>query len=81
VGMFVIESISTTDSGTYPIVDPNAYGDYNISDPDDDSFAGIKPLYTLPEFSSCAVKVDKALASSVSAVLASQTLLLSATEY
>ncbi|KAE9373656.1 hypothetical protein N431DRAFT_337783 [Stipitochalara longipes BDJ] len=78
VGMFVVESISTTDSGTYPIVNPTVY---TISDPNNDLYPGSEPLYTSPEFNPCAMKVDKALASSVSVVLASQTLLPSATKY
>jgi hypothetical protein len=75
VGIFVVESISTTDLGTYPVVNPTAY---TISDSNNDSYPGSELLYTVPESNPCAVKVDEALASSVSAVLASETSLYSA---
>jgi hypothetical protein len=78
VGMFVVESISTTDRGTYPVVNPTAY---NMTNTKDDSYPGIELLYTPPEYNPCAMKVDNALASSVSAVMASQTSLPSVIKY
>jgi hypothetical protein len=80
VGMFVVESISTTHSGTYPVVNPTFFGASAQTDIENGIYPSMELLYTPPEYNPCAVKVDKALASSVSAVLASQTSFPSATK-
>lgn len=79
VNMLVLESLSTTAAGTYPVVNPTLYNTtWNPNDEDVDPKIGL--LYTPPPFNPCPVKADNALISSVSAVLASKTALPSATE-